>query len=152
MYRDQEYVSDYGITMLSDNGMPLKTGDQFKVTFSQRSPRYHEIDYEIVSSATMRRYLEIAAKRLQFVKREEWQDLDQSQKNIRSLCICLLLFEQEGYNGLSKIYFHDVNPLDNFSHNQWSWYFLAKSESLNILRPPARPTRFLNPAKSILSC
>ena len=134
LYKDRQYVSNYQITMLTETGLPLRSGDKFRITYSQDNPSFHKIDFSRVSPATMQRYLELVSKRLQYIYLDEWQHLDKSEQNIRSLCMSMLVFEKFGYDGLSRILFFDVNFLDNLSHNNLTWYFMRKSDEYQEIK------------------
>lgn len=126
---DRRYVGRYGITMLAGNGMPLHIGDQFEVIYSAADPSYHKLNYERVSSETMRRYLRESSEELKRVFRFEWQEMTDSEQNIRALCMSLLLFKEYGYDGLSKVVFNDASFLSNFSHNSITWGLLKDDEA-----------------------
>lgn len=134
LYEDSRYVSSYHITMIAGNGMPLKTGDRFRLTYSRSRPSVHRIDFNKVSPATMSRYLDIVSNRLKYLYFEEWEGLSDSQKEIRALCITLLIQKNFGYDGLSKVYFSDVSLLDNFSHNSFTWNLMEESEEYQAIR------------------
>ncbi len=128
LVEERTYVSNYGMDMLADNGLPLKTGDRFELVFSESRPAFHRINFERVSTATMRRYMTLAARRLLAIYGEEWSEIPESDRHIRASCMALLIFKEYGFDGLSQVYYYDANPLDNFSHNSWRWYFFKSSD------------------------
>ncbi len=128
LYKDEQYVSNNKIEMISGNGMPLKTGDRFEVEFSRGAPAYHRINFERVSTATMQRYFAMVSSKLTYLFYEEWQHLSNDEKRVRAACITSIVFSRQGFEGLSDIYYADANILDNFSHNSWTWYFMKTSD------------------------
>ncbi len=131
--KERVYASQYGIDILSGNGMPLKIGDQFELIYSHSQPGFHRINFEKVSAETLRRYMDLVARRFLVIYQDEWAGLPAHDQKIRASCMTLLVFNKFGFDGLSTVYYKDVNPLDNFSHNSWSWTNLNSSEEyLNI--------------------
>ncbi len=128
LIKEQVYAGQHGLDVISGNGMPLKIGDQFEIQYSQSQPGYHRINFERVSAETMRRYMNLVGYKFLEIYADEWTSLSDQDKKIRAGCLALLVFNKFGYDGLSSVYFSDVNPLDNFSHNSWSWSSLAESE------------------------
>ncbi len=126
--KERVYASQYGIDIISGNGMPLKIGDQFELIYSQSQPGYHRINFEKVSVETMRRYMDLVARRFLVIYEDEWAELPEQDRLIRAGCMALLVFNEFGFDGLSTVYYKDVNPLDNFSHNSWSWSNLKDKE------------------------
>lgn len=127
--QERAYVGRYGHNMLANNGMPLNVGDQFGLVYSANNPYYHKLNYQKVSQATMRRYLTLTSQELQSIYREEWQELDQSDQNIRALCMSLLIFQEYGFDGLGKVVFNEAHFLSNFFNNRISWYFMRRNEA-----------------------
>lgn len=138
LVEERLYVSNYGLDMLAENGMPLKPGDRFELIFSQSQPDYHKINFEKVSSETMRRYLQLAANSILKMYKEEWSDLSERDQKVRASCISLLVFEKYRFDGLSTIYFHKANPLENLSHNSWRWYFMQSGDQFENIRATCR--------------
>lgn len=128
LVEDRSYVGRYKLSMLADNGMPLQIGDQFELVYSGEDPSYHRLNYQKVSPETMRRYLAITSKELRRIYADDWQGMTDSDKNVRALCMSLLIFREFGYDGLCRVIFHEANFLDNFSHNSISWYFMQRQE------------------------
>jgi hypothetical protein len=128
LVEERSYVGRYKLSMLADNGLPLKVGDQFELVYSGDDPSFHRLNYDKVSPETMRRYLTLASNQLQNIYADDWQEMSSSDQKVRALCMSLLIFREYGYDGLSKVIFHDANFLDNFSHNSVSWYFMRRKE------------------------
>ncbi len=128
LIKERVYASQYGIDILSGNGMPLKIGDQFELEYSESQPGYHRINFEKVSTETLRRYMDLVGRKFMEMYSQEWAELPKQDRMIRAGCMALLVFNRFGFDGLSTVYYKDVNPLDNFSHNSWSWSNLNSSE------------------------
>lgn len=126
-FTDRSYVSGYGIQMFADNGLPLKTGDQFIVNFSGQDLNYHRLDFYKVSTETFNRYIDIAAKAL---VRYSLDPLNPSRAISleKARCMALLIYDQKGLEGLAKIYHFDTNPLNKLGHNKFTWYFFKSSK------------------------
>ena len=124
LIQDRRYVGRYGLNMLAGNGMPLKIGDRFELVHSASDPSYHEINYEKVSPATMRRYLEQTTRKLQDIYKVDWRSMGDSEQNVRALCMSLLIFKEYGFDGISNVFFYDASFLSNFSHNSIRWRFM----------------------------
>lgn len=131
---ERTYVRNYKLTMIAGNGLPLKAGDRFSLTYNAGSPGFHEINFDKVAPQTMRRYLGMTARRLQIIYADEWDQLTEGEKNVRSTCLVLLIFKEFGFDGLSKVVFYDVSVLENLSHNTWTWHRLKNSEAYQALR------------------
>lgn len=127
--QDRRYVGRYQLNMLAGNGMPLKIGDQFELVYSSSDPSYHKINYDKVSPETMRRYLRISSEALKEIYREEWRQIEDSEQNVRALCMSLLIFREYGFDGLAKVLFHDASFLSNFSHNSIHWRMMKDDEA-----------------------
>lgn len=133
LVEEQVYASQYGLDIITDNGMPAEVGDRFELTYSQNSPSLHRINYEKVSPGTMRRYMDLVARRLLVIYEDEWSDLSERDLRVRASCMTLLIFKEFGFDGLSAVYYYQANPLANFSHNRWRWSFFNSGEDyLNI--------------------
>ena len=128
LYKDERYVSNNSIEMISGNGMPLRIGDRFEVEFSGVSPGYHRINFEKVSARTMQRYFAMVSSKLTYLFYEDWKHFSNDEKRVRAACITSIVFSRQGFDGLSTIYYADANVLDNFSHNSWTWYFMKTSD------------------------
>jgi hypothetical protein len=128
LIHERVYASQYGIEIISGNGMPLKIGDKFELVYSQSRPSFHKINFEKVGFETMRRYLDLVSRRFLTIYKEEWAGISEYDRKIRAGCMALLVFNRFGFDGLSTVYYKDVNPLDNFSHNSWSWSNLSSDE------------------------
>lgn len=134
LYEEAMYVSNIGMVQLAKNGLPLKPGDEFELVINPDRPTYHKIDFNRVSTQTLRRYFTIVAEQIQSIYREEWRELSSDQRQIKANCLTLLLYNKYGFSGLSKVYFYRTNFLDNLSNNSISWYFLKnKAEYQKLL-------------------
>lgn len=129
LIQDRRYVGRYQLNMLAGNGMPLKIGDQFEVIFSGSNPSYHKINYDKVSPETMRRYLRMTSEKLKTIYREDWQEIVDSEQNVRALCMSLLIFREYGFDGLGNVLFYDASFLSNFSHNSIRWRMMKDDEA-----------------------
>lgn len=134
------YVSNYGLEMLADNGMPLAVGDQFEVIFSLSDPSYHRVNFEKVSRSTINRYMKLVTARLQVIYAEEWSSLSHDERSIRARCMAALIFQKLGFSGLSTVYYYDASMLENFSHNSLRWYFMEQSEDFQKIKKSCNPT------------
>lgn len=125
--QDRSYVSGYGIQMFADNGMPLKTGDQFIVHFSGLDLDYHKLDFYKISTSTFNRYIDLAAKS---IVRSSLDPLKPSKAISleKARCLALLVYDQNGLEGLAKIYHFDTNPLNKLRHNKFTWFFFKSSD------------------------
>ncbi len=117
----QKYLGFDGLDPISKSGMPLKVGDRFEVIYSGHNPDLHRVDFKKVHPETMRRYLKITSQKLQAIFYEDWKTLDQSEKNRRSVCLAMRIFEKEHFDGLATVLFSEVSFWDNFSHNKGEW-------------------------------
>ena len=131
---DEAYVSAARFKMLAGNGMPLAKGDEFKIAFNPESPAFHEIKYNKASESTIQRYLRLSQTKLFRIYRKEWSDLSRQTIIERSRCMAFLVYDRYGIEGLSAIYFHDENPLANFSNNRWSWYFFSRDDQYRDIK------------------
>lgn len=127
-YQEEEYVHKSGYTMLADNGMPLKLGDEFSLSYNHNDPSYNRIEYSRMSENTLQRYIEMAKKSVKTIYFEEWSKLQPTEKDIKAECLVLLIYEQYGLDGLAQLVFWDEAFLENFQHNSLSWYFFSRSE------------------------
>ncbi len=126
---ERSYVSGFGLQMFADNGMPLKTGDQFSVDFRADKPAYHRLNYYQISSKTFNRYIKLAADALwrstiDPMHPEDWLPVNKSR------CMALLIYDRDGLNGLAKLYHFDTNPLNKLSHNRLGWYLYRNGEAM----------------------
>lgn len=135
---DRKYVSNVGLNMLADNGLPLKIGDRFEVVYNRNDPGFNQVNFRKVSSATMKRYLRQASISLQQYYKDEWKDYDQGRRNVMSVCMAMLVFEKFQFDGLSTLVFHDVNFLENFSSNSLSWYWMRTSAEFQEIEGSCR--------------
>lgn len=133
---DKEYVSNNGIEMLADNGMPLKIGDIFLLDFNAADPSYHLIDYERIHRKTLDRYLKLTEVSL--LKHLDREGLKMSPK-IYARCVALLVFQKEGLEGLAKIHHAETNPLEYVSYNKWTWAFFKKSDAFQDILATCNP-------------
>lgn len=127
------YVHKHKLDMLSGNGLPLKIGHEFRLTYNMDKPDYYEIDYEKVSTETFNDYLFIVSEELKIIYAEEWKDLTSSQIKRSAYCLALLIFNEYKFDGLSTIYFRKSVFLENISNNSLSWYFLRRKDSFKGL-------------------
>lgn len=127
-YQEEEYVHKSGYTMLADNGMPLKIGDEFSLSYNQNDPTYHRVEYSRMSENTLQRYIQMAKKSVRAIYSEKWMELDAAQKDIKAECVVLLVYDQFGLEGLAQLVFWDEALLENFQHNSLSWYFFSNDE------------------------
>jgi hypothetical protein len=132
-YMDEEYVSGFKISMFSDLGLPLKTGDEFSIRYNVNDPSYNKIDHGQVSSETFNRYLKLAARALQRSR------LDPLNSELRlsinkSRCLALSIYQQYGLEGLADCYHYDTHPLNRLSNNNITWHFFWDSTEMKSLK------------------
>ena len=133
---DKEYVSNNGIEMMADNGMPLKIGDVFLLRFNSEKPDYHLVDYDKVSHETLERYFELAEHSL--LRNLESEDISINPK-IYIRCMVLLVYQKEGIDGLAKIYHAHTNPLESLSYNRWTWTSFKNSDVFQEIQKSCQP-------------
>lgn len=138
LFTDQAYVHKVGVTMLAENGLPLKVGHQFKISYSKADPSYNRIEYNHVTAETLKSYLEIAKSSLLNIYSEEWQEVEPRFQDARAKCIALLTYEHYGLEGLAQLVFWDEVVLENLSHNSWSWYFFSQKKQYQELEELCR--------------
>ncbi len=129
----REYVSGFGLQMFADNGLPLKTGDQFYVDFNASDPDYHKLDYYTVSSQTFNRYLNLATQSLIRCSLDPLNP-EKVLKGNKAKCMALLAYNQSGLEALAKIYHFDTNPLNKLRYNQFTWYIYKNSNEFNLAK------------------
>ncbi len=125
----EKYTSQLGNNNMGDNGMPLKSGDVFEITYSPSSPGLNEINYQKVSSKTMFRYLEQTMAALKQVYAKEWVNLSEAEQNRKARCMCLLIIQEYGIEGLAMIVGRDYHILSYFKANSLKWYFRKRSST-----------------------
>lgn len=135
---ETQYVSNAGLIMLSDNGMPLSVGDHFELQYNQKHPFFHKIDFEKAGAATLQRYLKTSVMVIKNIYREKWQHLPENKRHQRARCLAALVYRDFGIDGLSYLYFYDEHPLENLSHNSWRWYFFKRGEKYRALQSLCR--------------
>ncbi len=126
--KESAYVNAAGMQMLAKTGLPLKIGNQFQLEYSAQNPKYHKINYQKVSKETLQYYFKICEPPVYLLYRDKWSSYTEQQKKIRTQCLILLTYQKLGLEGLAQLYFHQENPLENFSNNRWSWHFFKDSE------------------------
>ncbi len=126
VYTDGNFVRSHGLEMIAKNGMPIKIGDGFQLTINKEDPSYKLIDFEKVSVRTLDRYFKVCRNKVLNLMEEEWSDLNERERFARSSCLVSLVFEKDRISGLSNIYYHNANPLENIIDNKISWFFYEK--------------------------
>lgn len=131
---ESRYVSGRRLVMRADNGLPLKLGDEFEITYNRTKPNYHRINFEKVSSQTMNRYLYTVSEKFKSIYREEWKDLSDTEIKRRADCLTLLIFDKFKFKGLSKVSNKDGSMVQNFSDNKITWYFFERKDAYKELK------------------
>ncbi len=125
---ERMYVSNLGAEMLTATGLPIKIGDSFELTYSYGYPQFHKVNFERVSTHTMKNYVVATTKSLEQIYSHDWAHLGEQDKIERAACITFHVFDIYGYSGLANIIYHDVNLLENFSNNSWKWNRMIEDE------------------------
>lgn len=132
-YQERVYARGYGITMLAQNGMPLRSGDQFIVHFREDEPKYNRVNTYQVSSKTLNRYFNLATNAIQrYYSFYAENPRKISQQKAR--CLGLMIYREYGLEGLVKCYHFETNPLDYLSYNSITWSSFWEDESLDDIR------------------
>jgi hypothetical protein len=121
--KEKAYVSNVGLEMLAENGLPLKVGDNFTIAYSAQNPDYNSLKYNKVSRETLVRYLNLCEKPIQEIFKVEWQGLSANEKRLSAQCIALVVYQKLGLEGLAQLYYYQAHPLENLSNNSITWYF-----------------------------
>lgn len=138
-HEERSYVRGYGIVMLAENGMPLKTGDQFIVHFRADKPNYQRVNSLQISSATLNRYFDLAtAAILQYSAQNE----DEASNRInpfQARCMSLMVYQKFGIKGLVKCYHLETHPLDYLSLKSWTAPWFWNGEEMQKIRKACEP-------------
>tara|TARA_R110002096_G_scaffold132768_3_gene283289 strand:+ start:56234 stop:57169 length:936 start_codon:yes stop_codon:yes gene_type:complete len=133
-YEDDMYVSGSGLEMRSDNGFPLKIGDEFEVTYNRNKPNYNKLNFERVSTEVMNRYLFMTSNKFREIFQEEWKDYSDSEIKRSSDCLTLLIFDKYQYEGIRKVFHYNKSISSNFSNNSIGWYFFTRKEEFKKIK------------------
>ncbi len=123
-----QYVHRNQLTMIAENGMPLKIGNEFEITYNKDKPSFHRINFEKVSAETLNYYMALTSNEFKKIYAKDWQGLSTSEIKRSADCLTLLTFNKFRFDGLSEVCFRKTSFLDNFSHNSISWYFFRRKQ------------------------
>lgn len=131
-YEERVYVRGYGLVMLSSNGMPLKIGDQFVVHYRADKPSYNRVNTFQTSSNTLNRYFNLATESLLQYYNFHRSDGPKINRQ-KARCISLMIYQEEGLEGLVNCYHFNTNPLEYTSKNSLSWFFFWNKSRVSQL-------------------
>lgn len=133
-FEDDMYVWGSGMVMRSDNGFPLKVGDEFEVVFNRNKPSYNQINFEKVSTKVMNRYLYQTSNKLKEIFKEDWLDLPEIQIKRRADCLTLLIFDSYQFEGIRKVFNYNQSIGSSLSNNSIGWYFFKRKDKFKNLK------------------
>ncbi len=90
-------------------GLPLFSGQRYKLYFVRYKPHIYRIDITKPDSATVESFIQGAAKIL--------QKINPSFSYLKNYCIATNIFKYYQYDGLAHIFFYDEYIVENFKHN-----------------------------------
>lgn len=136
---ERSYVRGYGIVMLAENGMPLKTGDQFIVHFRADKPTYQRVNTMQISSTTLNRYFDLAtAAILQYAAQNE-NEVSHRISPFQARCISLMVYQKFGIQGLVKCYHLETHPLEYLSFKSWTSSWFWEGADMQAIRKSCKP-------------
>lgn len=105
----------YGNDVMMPDGMPLKTGDRFRVRFMPKRIRYNKLYLDNPDSETIERYCTLIYLRLHSSRFLD-SLADGSMKAVFVYTLCDSLYHNFGTRGLANLYFAQT-PADVNVHN-----------------------------------
>lgn len=110
------------LTELLPNGMPLKEGDEFLVTYIPTNPSLSEIDYEQPTQFQINRYRDRVLDRL----------FKNNPKIEKETLICLFdqIYRKKGIEGMAQLYFQKTTSSKNSRHNRRTFERLLQEPTM----------------------
>jgi len=93
------------------NDLPAIPGVQYAVYYRKDNPSWSYVDFETLSSITLKKYINRLRVKMQL-------KYDLYEEDIRVDCLCIQTFNNFGVEGLANLFYCDVPLLQNFSNNQ----------------------------------
>lgn len=115
----------------ANNGLPLSTGDRYKIIYVSDNPDIYEIDLKEPDPQTLIYYLNQAAKVIG--NQKIFSDCKDEEKSIA--CFVQNVFLKFSYDGLATILFYDEYIAENISHNAITFKrFMKKKEVKELIK------------------
>lgn len=127
-YRNSIFNSHYRLPVnsfgevISANGLPLQSGDEFYIQFSHRQPNKNRVDYFKPTIAQISKY----RNRVSNKYRSENRQVSSSEID----CLMDSVYEVDGLTGWANLYFHNVGPEKNVSNNETSYQKILENQKL----------------------
>ncbi len=112
---------EQNISITSEGLLPVRSGDQFKLTFLPDHPEIHELHLETPHRKTMERFSELVLNKLLALHPQ----LDEQQAN----CIIRSGLEARGTTGLADLFYQDLTKEEHPEHNYDTFQSLVESEA-----------------------
>ena len=114
----RQYEQNLSIT--SEGLLPVRSGDQFKVTFLPDHPEIHELHWEQPHRKTMERFSELVLNKLLALHPQ----LNEQQ----AACIIQAGIKARGTAGLADLFYQDLTAEEHPEHNYDTFQSLVQSE------------------------
>lgn len=110
------------LTELLPNGMPLKEGDEFLVTYIPSNPSLNKIDYQQPTQFQINRYHDRVLNRL----------VENNPKVDQKILTCLLdqVYQEKGVGGMAQLFFQKTLSSKNSRHNRSTFERLLQEPKL----------------------
>lgn len=129
-YTDYTIATTNTNYIFAGNGMPLSTGDKFRVIYYKDDPSVNECDLFQPDTKTLLSYFD---KTREIIDRNNLFNLQGRTDVI--FCFTKHIFKKYGIDGLATIYFHDEFLVENFKYNTSEFKnFVQKKEVQAFLR------------------
>ncbi len=109
------------ISLLQAGLLPVRSGDQFKLTFLPQHPKIHDIHFNQPRRKTLKRYKELVLNKLLALHSE----LDEQEAS----CILQSTIEAKGISGLADLFYQDLSKSEHPKHNKESFQKLLQSKT-----------------------
>jgi len=114
----KEFEQD--ISLLSAGMLPVRSGDQFKITFLPQHPEIHELHLEQPNKKTLERFSELVLNKLMALHPQ----LNQKEAD----CLLRSTFAAEGTAGLANLFYQDLTEEEHPRHNYQTFQKMISSE------------------------
>ncbi len=111
-------VQDVSSGLISENGMPLESGDEFQLSYAIKNPSIHKINYLQPSEQQLAIYFQRTFK----VHAELHPELPEAF--IR--CLLEIAFELKGLEGIASFYFQNTPAAISPDHNRLTYLRLTR--------------------------
>lgn len=112
-------LTNQNAPILLKNGMPLVSGDEFKIKYVPVNPRIYHVDYTNLTAQQLQKYLKRAL--------EKQMSLNDQHSEEYYRCFIQLAYELEGVTALANILHQDIAEKTNQQFNEVTYKRLIRS-------------------------